>query len=174
MKTEISKQLLIVTLLLASCRSQDTKKLSESGKGDTLKGSGAALAVASADTIAADENFPSFWQKFRSAVLNSDTGQIMKFTEFPLETRGPNDDDTTIEFNRARFVPFFKVYLKQWSGLDLHGSTELDGIKKTELPKKTDYGKDQARMGDLLFEKKVKGWRLIFAYLNDETIDSLK
>jgi hypothetical protein len=174
MKTGIPKQLLFLTLLVASCHSRDVTMARQPGKEDTLKAAGAVLATAGADTTSTPESFTAFWRRFRLAVLGSDTSQLIAITEFPLETRGPDDSDTIIEMDKKKFVPFFNAYLKQWSGLDLQGSTELDGIKKTESPTKNDLGKDQVRMGDLIFERKVNGWRLIFAYLNEDTIDSLK
>jgi hypothetical protein len=65
------------------------------------------------------------------------------------------------------FVPVFRAFLKQWSGVDTNGSTELDGIKKTESATKTPVNKGQARMGNLWFEETAKGWKLFIAYLND-------
>jgi hypothetical protein len=173
MKVQKFRPLLFLIAVAAACQSPDTTKIPTAGNTDTPNRSAPVVTVARPDSALAGESFTSFWGRFRLAVLRSDTSQVIQVTEFPLETRGPNDDDTTIEFNKERFVSFFNVYLKQYSGMDLQGSTELDGIKKTETPKKTEFGKDQARVGDLVFMRIAGGWKLIFAYLNYETIDSL-
>ena len=94
-------------------------------------------------------------------------------TEFPFQTRGPLDSDPTIEYNRQKFLPVFRAYLNQWNGMDLEGTTELESIKTTITPNKADVVSDYARIGDLVLNKTKKGWKLVFAYLNNETIDSL-
>ncbi|MGZ3819467.1 MAG: hypothetical protein ACXVB6_02675 [Mucilaginibacter sp.] len=164
MKTAMLRQLLLLTLLAASCQNPERTNVSQTRKKDKVESPG----------IYANERFPDFWKRFRSAVIRDDTSQLIALTEFPLDTRGPDDSDSTIEFKKERFVPLFRAYLHQYDGLDMSGSDELAGIKKTTSPQKKDYGKSQARVGDLVFEKKAKGWKLVFAYLNYETIDSLK
>jgi hypothetical protein len=44
----------------------------------------------------------------------------------------------------------------------------------TETPYEKDIFPDQARIGDLRFIKTAKNWKLAFAYLEYDTIDSLK
>ena len=142
--------------------------------GETLetKGSPHTLNTINHDLTSGD--FVSFWQKFRVAVLSFDTTKIFELTQFPFQTRGPLDSDPTIVYAKKNFVPMFKAFLNQWNGQDLNGKSELDTIKELEFPNKNDIQNDQARIGDLRFKKVDKNWKLTFAYLNNETIDSLK
>ena len=158
--------LLLLSLFTASCQNQKTKNDVQQKAIDTLPRTNIL------DT--SDEDFISFWQAFRKAVINNDTTKIIELTHLPFKTRGPLDDDPVIEYNKKQFIYAFNAYLSQWSGEDLNGTTELYDIKKAEIPKKTDVHGDEARVGDLVFNRSEKKWRLVFAYLDNETIDSLK
>ena len=118
-------------------------------------------------------SFEEFWKSFRQAVLNADTTQIIALTKFPFETRGPLDSDPTIKYSKQKFPHVFKDFLNQWNGMDLEGTTELETIKKTTLISKEDIADEYTRVGNLVFNKTKDGWRLVFAYLNNETIDAL-
>jgi len=151
-------QLLVFLILFTvPCQSQSNDNIARKQDDDTAKA-----------------DFVNFWHQFRDAVINFDTTQIMKHTEFPFQTRGPLDYDPTIEYSRKKFVRVFKAFLGQWNGLDLEAGTELGLIKKTELPPKNAVHKDFARVGDLVFHRLNNTWKLVFAYLEYDTIDSLK
>ena len=158
--------LLLFSLFTFSCQNQKAKNELQVKVIDTLP------KTTTLDTSI--EDFISFWQTFRKAVINNDTTKIIELTHLPIQTRGPLDDDTVIEYNKKQFIYAFNTYLSQWNGQDLNGTTELSDIKKAEIPKKTDVNGDEARVGDLVFNRSEKKWRLVFAYLNNETIDSLK
>ena len=164
--------LITLTILVASCQSNSNSKKIEQGNTDTATHSNSIVAVRESDTLNI-ENFSHFWKIFRKSVLSSDTGQIIRMTEFPFQTRGPLDSDPTIEYTKREFLPVFQAFLNQWNGIDLEGTTELESIKKTVTSSETYIVKDYARIGDLVFKKTKKGWRLVFVYLNKETIDSL-
>jgi len=161
-------------LFVASCQNQTTDKSAQGHNDDTTKKDRSTLNTKATKPDSLNGDFLNFWQGFRAAVLDFDTAQIIKQTEFPFQTRGSLDSDPTIEYSKKKFVRVFTAYLSQWNGMDTEGSTELDLIKKTELPKKDDIQKDYARIGDLVFNKEGNTWKLVFAYLNDDTIDSLK
>lgn len=119
------------------------------------------------------EDFTTFWKTFREAVLSSDTAQLIGLTAFPLKYRGTLDGDPVIKISKEQFGKVFSLFLKQWNGLDLEGSTELDYIKKTANSNEQSNEK-QIRMGNMVFYQKDGKWKLGFLYLNEETIDLLK
>ncbi|MDH4471354.1 MAG: hypothetical protein QE487_02035 [Fluviicola sp.] len=118
------------------------------------------------------KSFSEFWSRFRTAVLNSDTTAVTAMTEFPFRTRGPLDDYPIVEYNKEQFPVVFWKFLKQWSGLDLEGTTELEEIKKA-TPKESATNIDYINVADLEFRKINDEWRFTFIYLNEETIEEL-
>ncbi|MCL9771086.1 hypothetical protein NAT47_11735 [Flavobacterium sp. HXWNR69] len=121
-----------------------------------------------------NNDFPKFWKTFRKAVISFDTIQIINMTQFPFKTRGTSDYDPTVEHNKEKFVSVFKSFIKQWNGLNMNGTTELDHIRKTETPDETYVQKEHARVGNLEFKRINNEWKLVFAYLNYDTIESLE
>lgn len=119
------------------------------------------------------ERFNSFWQTFRQAVLSSDKVLIKSLTAFPLKYRGSSDSDPVVKISQDQFDKVFPLFLKQWSGEDLEGSTELDYIKKT-VRSSGQVINGRIRIGDMIFYLNQGKWELNFIYLNNETIDSLK
>ena len=163
-----------MTLSFFSCQNQETLKTVRQTKSDTGSHSTTFAAITDDEMNPAAEDFSNFWKRFRTAVINSDTSQIISMTQFPFKTRGPLDYDPTIKYSKEKFITVFGSFLNQWSGQDLEGTTELDEIKKTETPDETYVQKEHARVGDLVFDSTNKGWKLVFAYLNNESIDSLQ
>ncbi|MBO9682939.1 MAG: hypothetical protein J7502_09775 [Flavisolibacter sp.] len=163
---------IILTLIVASCQGNPNTKKVERDSIDRGAHSNSIVTVKTSDTLNT-ENFSEFWKIFRNSVLSSDTSQIVAMTEFPFQTRGPFDSDPTVEYNKRQFLTVFRAFLNQWNGMDLEGTTELESIKTTVTPDETDIVNDYARIGGLVFNKTKKGWKLVFAYLNNETIDLL-
>jgi hypothetical protein len=167
---KIYLRLVALTLLFASCQSSSNNKKDSNQKTDI---GATPTLIATKDTIRHSENFEEFWKSFRQSVVNSDTNQIIALTQFPFETRGPLDSDPTIKHTKQKFAHVFQAFLNQWNGMDLDGTTERESIEKTVTIKKEDIADEYTRVGNLVFSKKKSGWRLVFAYLNNETIDTL-
>ena len=161
-----------MTLIFGSCQSGSKGKKDSQQKIDTGATSNAFVSVAKANTPSF-ASFEEFWKSFRQAVLNADTTQIIALTKFPFDTRGPLDSDPTIKFSKQKFLHVFQAFLNQWNGMDLEGTTELETIKKITIISKEDIADEYTRVGNLVFNKTKDGWRLVFAYLNNETIDAL-
>ncbi len=161
-------------MVTVSCQNQTTEKTDQTQRNDTTKEIKSNPSVNEVKSKSSSGVFLIFWKNFRTAVLSSDTTQIIEQTQFPFQTRGPLDNDPTIEYSKKNFSRVFSAFLGQWNGLDLDGGTELDLIKKTEIPNKDNIQGNYARIGDLVFDKQHKTWRLVFVYLNDETIEYLK
>jgi hypothetical protein len=165
------KSLLIAVLVFVSCNNPTTRDESSPKESNTTKTS-ESLNVNQAKATLPTEDFSVFWERFRMAVVNSDTTQIISMTLFPFKARGTFDDDPIIKYNRQKFIPMFQAFLKQGSGLG--ETTEFDEIKKTTKPKPTDVNGNYARISDLAFDKTDQGWKFSFAYLDYAIIDSLK
>jgi len=166
--------LILLVLFTVSCQNQTTDKTAKKHSDDTAKVDKPTANINATKSDSLNGDFLNFWQKFRAAVLNFDTTQIIEKTQFPFQTRGSLDSDPTIEYSKKKFVRVFTAFLNKWNGLDRDGGTELNLIKKTELPNKDDVQDNYARIGDLVFDKSHKTWKFVFAYLNDDTIESLK
>ena len=158
---------------MTSCNSYDVTEKNQQIHKDTLEQSSPLVARATVDTLLPVDDFFTFWKDFRNAVIDSDSIKIISMTTFPFQTRGPLDDDRIVKYDNGKFIHVFNAFLNQWNGQGLNDTTELDDIKKVVTPNKNDIQKDIARVGDLVFNKNAKGWKLVLAYLNNETIDSL-
>jgi len=119
------------------------------------------------------DGFSRYWQVFRKSVITSDTSQLSSLTFFPLQTRGTFDNDPVVYVSREKFTKLFFVFLKQWNGNDLEGSTEMDYIKKVEHPTVI-INNNHVRIGNMAFHFEKGRWTLNFLYLNEETTELLK
>lgn len=141
---------------------------------EQVKDSGSRGEHRSEVKVGAFFDIQEFWVEFRRAILNQDSSQVLAMTVFPFKARGPLDDDPVTYYDRSGFYKVFQSFLSQWDGLSLRSLTELDAIKATVAVDKEDVDGNHARVGNLVFEKDaLAGWRLTFAYLNGETLDSL-
>jgi hypothetical protein len=159
MKQLIQIFILTATLLTISC--------GENGKQKTEQIPTIVETKYLADTT---KFFIEFWQTLRQAIINNDTNKIIASTAFPFETRGPQDSDPIINYERKNFIRMFTAFLKQPGYLE----TELDDIKKTLQPDTTYINNTWARVGDLEFNNRNGQWKLTFAYLMPGTINELK
>ena len=158
--------LLISTVLLIQffgCNETKNKNESSAKKSDLV------------DLNQADTTFGFFWTNFQKAVVNNDFQTLIKLSHFPLETRGPQDEDKIVKYNESEFKVVFETFLKENNDPDL---TELDLIKKLEeydkLNKRDFYvNEDESRVGEMEFRKIDGQWKLTFLYLYYGTIDEI-
>lgn len=116
-----------------------------------------------------------FWKDFRNSLINKDITVTKKFTQFPLETRGPLDMDPQIKFEEDKFEKVLTNYLQQSSGLELN-ETNLDYIKKHENLTSTELQnlKDNwARIGNMQFKLINNSWKLTFVYFEEDSYKNL-
>lgn len=163
MKTHI--QLVILTLLLCSCGQAPNKEALNTTDSVSTN------PISHNPENSTNESFKNFWQTFRRAVLDRDTNTLISLTTFPIETRGPMDSDAIVSYSKTNFTKVFDLYLLQGSGLE-EGS-ELDYIKKVDIPDTSDYSAESARIGNLQFSYQNKRWSLTFIYLIPQTIDEI-
>ena len=122
-----------------------------------------------------DTTFEFFWNNFQKAVINNDLQTLIKLSHFPIETRGPQDEDEIVKYDESEFNIVFQTFLKENTAPDL---TELDLIKKLEKfdsKNKRDFSvyKDEARVGEMEFKKINGHWKLRFLYLYYGAIDEV-
>jgi len=114
----------------------------------------AALSCASPLQAAAD--FGSFWTMFRRAALESDMTTLVSITRFPLESRGPTDNDPVVRITREEFPQRFRSLLDQDPGMRAEPETLREHIECTVTVKAIG---GSARVADLAFEQiEGRGW----------------
>ena len=103
--------LFFLFVLIVSCNNPKTKIIrQESEKHLDLKTND--FAKQRNDTTKVD--FQSFWQIFRTVVIDNDTNEIVQLTNFPFETRGPMDDDPIHRYDKKEFVKYLGlIWIKQ-------------------------------------------------------------
>jgi hypothetical protein len=134
-----------------------------------------ALKIDVVDVKQTDTTFGFFWSNFRKAVVSNDFQRLIKLTNFPLETRGPQDIDKIVKYDESKFNIVFQTFLKEDTEPDL---TELDLIKKLEkfdLTNEKDFtiNGSWARVGEMEFRRIDGQWKLTFLYLYYGTIDEI-
>jgi hypothetical protein len=127
------------------------------------------------DVAQTDTTFGFFWKNFQKAIVSNDFQMLINLTNFPLETRGPQDIDKIVKYDESEFNIVFQTFLKESSVPDL---TELDLIKKLEkfdLTNEKDFtvSDDWARVGEMEFKRIDGQWKLTFLYLYYGTIDEI-
>jgi hypothetical protein len=84
-------------------------------------------------------------------------------TRFPITIKGILDSDPVRRIGRNDFDREFREFLKQ--GV-FSKNEELEFIRRTEsITGGLDEGRDQVRVGDMLFERRVNRWSLDTLYM---------
>jgi hypothetical protein len=118
----------------------------------------------------ANQEFPAFWGRFRSAVLRDDTAAVATMTQFPLEVRGETDDDPPRRIGRDEFDRTLRRLLLQDSGARPEPETVRVFLQRQEEAGAGSVESDgnAARVGDFVFERDPGGWHLVRVYLREE------
>lgn len=124
------------------------------------------VAQASAATTT-DTSAQGFWTRFRAAALANDTARVASMTRFPVETRGPTDDDPVQRVARDGFASLFARVLRQDPGLSAQPETMRGLLERTTSLSARERGPEQFRVGALEFARTSDGWRLVRAYLDE-------
>ena len=169
--------LIALLLLILSCSNRKTENLTKQAfeKDSFLKKEIVSRLEIESIADTTNSNFQQFWDNFREAVINNDTSKIIQLTRFPFETRGPQDSDPIIKYEKKKFLKVLEAYLKEtttWRE-DFSTITSREEIKRILKPDKTYVQGDWARIGNLEFKKENGKWFLIFAYLGYPSIEGL-
>lgn len=122
----------------------------------------------------AAEDLQPFWDQFRQAVENNDKNKVTDLTQFPLETRGPNDSDPVISVSRDEFVTeIYDKAMDQFQDSVVVGGKRIDkNLREAILEKSTLSAKDQ-QSADFAFIlsmqfKRIGGiWKLSRIYVEE-------
>ncbi len=132
-------------------------------------------AINQVEVLHEDTSFNFFWIKFRSSVINNNIHELIKNTNFPLETRGPQDSDEITKYDESEFQIVFQTFLKEDSEQEISEFDLIMKLEKYELSNKRDFYLvgDWARVGEMEFKKIDNKWKLNFLYLYYGTIDEI-
>jgi len=124
-----------LTLILLSCNNRKNDKPSEAKTtiDTTLKSENISNLTTESTKEIVNKSFHEFWKVFRNAVIENDTNKLVQLTRFPLETRGPHDNDPIVKYDRKDFARVFQKYLKQDTGLGTENETQFDLIKELDV-----------------------------------------
>ncbi len=138
------------------------------------------MGSASAITAKGDDELKSFIGKFAGVFKTADHETLVnaEMVHFPLRLKGTLDDSPEIKINEKQFSKTLAKIANQPSGMNAKNfkETEKDYVSKQvikgTLP--TDSGQGTVRLGNLVFGKKAKKWKLVMIYTSDELIAELQ
>src|SRR5581483_2249157 len=109
-----------------------------------------------------ESDLKQFWSTFRSAVLQKDWSTLEDLTNFPVLVRGELDRDPVHQVRRSEFRTVFERFLKE--GVFSPGE-QLKLIRSTTTIEAESNSGELCRVGDMVFRKTAKGWRLSRLYM---------
>lgn len=126
-----------------------------------------------------DGELKNFIGKFAGLFKSADHETLVdaEMVHFPLRLKGTLDDSPEIKINAKQFAKALAKIANQPSGMNAKNfkETEKDYVSKQVvhgvLP--TDAGQGTVRLGNLVFGKKAKKWKLVMVYTSDELIAGL-
>jgi hypothetical protein len=127
-----------------------------------------------------DGELKDFIGKFAGLFKTADHETLIEaeMVYFPLRLKGMLDGSPELKINAKQFSKTLAKIANQPSGMNAKNfkETEKDYVSKQvvrgTLP--TDSGKGTVRLGNLVFGKKAKKWKLVMIYTSDELIAELK
>jgi len=103
-----------------------------------------------------------FWSTFRNAVIERNWSTLEDLTNFPVLVRGELDRDPVHQVRRSEFRTVFERFLKE--GVFSPGE-QLKLIRSTTTIQAESNSGELCRVGDMVFRKTAKGWRLSRLYM---------
>ena len=188
--TSILVGILVIVIALAGCGSKTTENqvsTPTNSNGNVVQNNESKSKADSHNSSKTDSksvvnnaDFNVFWSDFREAVLNNNVSEMEKFTQFPLETRGPYDFNPVIKFDKSKFEKIMNLYLKEKIGTDVDFTeTQLEYIRNHKnldslnAKQPVVQGGNWARVGDMQFKLINGSWKLTFVYLSGESYKQL-
>lgn len=138
----------------------------------------AVILVFASALVAAksDAELKDFIGKFAGLLKTADHATMVdaEMVHFPLRLKGTLDDSPEIKISEKQFGKVLSKIANQPSGMNTKNfkETEKDYVSKQvirgTLP--SDAGQGTVRLGNLVFGKKGKKWKLVMVYTSDELI----
>jgi hypothetical protein len=140
------------------------------------KTSGILILVAATVIVAVDAGLKNFTVRFAEFFSKADHASLVReeMVHFPLRLKGTLDDSPEIKIGIGQFPGILKKIAAQPSGMNTQNFNETEKdflsaqVTKGALP--TDAGEGTMRLGNLVFGKKKKKWKLVMVYVSDELI----
>ena len=120
------------------------------------------ITVVAGELSRDNQGFAEFWSRFRTATLENDWKELEHLTSFPLTIRGELDRDPIRHASRSDFQKTFDRFLRE--GV-FSSNEQFEIIRKTTTIEVSALCKDTCRIGDMIFKKTAKGWRLNTLYM---------
>lgn len=124
--------------------------------------------------VNANEDFRPFWDQFRLAIENNDKNKVADLTQFPLETRGPDDSDPVISVSRDEFLAKgYDKTMNQFEDSVAVGGKAIDVnlrqaiVKKTTLSTNDQQSADFAFILSMQFKRTGGIWKLTRIYIEE-------
>jgi hypothetical protein len=107
------------------------------------------------------------WKRFRDAVERNDLKALAAMTQFPLQTRGPNDGDSIVMKTVEEFPTIIDHALSVDSGMTETSLPVRDYIQQVPQLKPSHFSSpDQFRVANLVFRRRNGSWRLTQVFLD--------
>jgi hypothetical protein len=121
-----------------------------------------SIGIAANDPPLDTQEFTKFWSRFRRVTLEKDWKELQDLTTFPLNVRGELDSAPIHQASRRQFSKIFDRFLRD--GV-FSANEQLEIIRKTTTRHVAAECNDTCRVGDMIFKKTRKGWRLDTLYM---------
>lgn len=116
----------------------------------------------------ASADFQIFWRSFRKAALEDNRNELVRFSNFPFETRGVLDTDPVFKHDQQWFLKNWPKLIAIDPGLRPTEDSMRRLIERTvEVTRKENPVEGWARVGDFEFKKLRGRWRFVHAYFED-------
>lgn len=115
---------------------------------------------------AADE-FQSFWDNFRTAVLANNKQYVINSIKFPFKVMGTLDDDSTQLIEKSGFDSFYSKILSADTGLNAKPESMSQFIERNQRVDKSWVTGDEAIVGNFRFIRIAGSWYFIAASVDD-------
>lgn len=107
-----------------------------------------------------------FWNSFRDSFLKEDFKNLEVMTKFPVEVKGAEDADPKFSVKKDHFKSCLALIYPRDIGMGKFDKTHKDYINELKDLPETEGGKNQFRIGDLVFEKNLGKFKLVRFYLD--------
>ncbi|MCK5219409.1 hypothetical protein KAR10_07805 [bacterium] len=116
------------------------------------------------------ESFQTYWDQFRSAVINGEMTKVVALTKFPFEAHGALDFCPVYKYDEKDFLKIYDKLMKteEFCLNEKEPLTMFEFIKKKKEIVAKDIGEYTAHIGGFGFRKTAGVWLFIRACLDDE------
>lgn len=142
------------------------------------------------EVVRSDENFKTYWKRFRAAVMaKGDSNELKRVIENPLKVRGMEDIDPILAVFASSYKSMIELYkidhgpedksrvnfFKNLQNIDDYVEDYSAGGGPIIKYNSSDADRDgEYRIDNLVFERTQKGWKLIEMYVVTSDLNRFK